>query len=196
MQSCVGESPCDTGSCALRAYLLLMDYCLSAIAVLVLTIVCEAVERNRKETATPSEFQSRYHSVEEGQLSSEMWQNWQGWVLWLGTFETPSKEQTSTETEMLGGGLSHLLWPGWLGIQASSPTLMLLCFIACIQTCCYFSRVSVLGLLEPLICMLKITGPSVDETWARIVEFECICRHFQDLSLCNYEVSVWACLWL
>lgn len=53
-----------------------------------------------------------------------------------------------------------------------------------------------LGLLEPLICMLKITGPYVDKTWARIVKFECICRHFQDLSFCNYEVSVWACLWL
>ena len=51
-----------------------------------------------------------------------------------------------------------------------------------------------LGLLEPLICMLKITGPSVDETWARIVKSECICRHFQDLSFCSYEVSVWACL--
>jgi len=51
---------------ALCAYQLVIRYCSVCV-----DIICVAVERSRKETKMPSEFQSRYHHVEEGQLSSE-----------------------------------------------------------------------------------------------------------------------------
>lgn len=81
----------DTGSGAFCAYQLMVRYCSVRV-----DIICVAVERSRKETEMPSEFQSRYHHVEEGQLSSEKWQNWQDWILWLGTSEKPRKQQTNS----------------------------------------------------------------------------------------------------
>lgn len=56
----------ETGSCALCAYQLMIGYCSVCV-----DIICVAVERSRKGAEMPSEFQSRYHHVEEGQLSHE-----------------------------------------------------------------------------------------------------------------------------
>lgn len=65
-KSLFGNRPVDTGSCALCAYQLMIGYCSVCV-----DIICVAVERRRKETEIPSEFQSCYHHVEEGQLSFE-----------------------------------------------------------------------------------------------------------------------------
>lgn len=57
----------DTGCCALSACQLLIHYCSVPV-----DIICVAVERSRKETVMPSEFQSCYHHVEDRQLSCEV----------------------------------------------------------------------------------------------------------------------------
>lgn len=67
MQVCFWDHPVETGSCALCAYQLMIHYCSVCV-----DIICVAVERSRKGAEMPSEFQSRYHQVEEGQLSHVM----------------------------------------------------------------------------------------------------------------------------
>lgn len=66
-KSLVGDHPVKTGSCALCAYQLMICYCSVCV-----DIICVAVERSGKGAEMASEFQSRYHHVEEGQSSHEM----------------------------------------------------------------------------------------------------------------------------